>query len=111
MLAMGTHQPDLRWPFPDGRFPADLLAVVQRTVSDGRLPALVVVHDDEDDWLIGDGVNDPNEDGASIVCHVQHITAADPTIEDLAGLPPGHAAERSALGESWSVFPWTYPDA
>jgi hypothetical protein len=35
-------------------------AVVQRTVARGELPALVVVHDAEDYWLVGDGVGDPN---------------------------------------------------
>ena len=50
----------LPWPFPDGEFPRDLGAVVQVTVLDGEMPALLVIHDSEGDRLVGDGFNDLN---------------------------------------------------
>jgi hypothetical protein len=52
------------FPFPDGQFPSELGAVIQRTVLDGTEPARVVIHADEGGWLVGDGVNDPNLPGA-----------------------------------------------
>jgi len=67
---MTQAERDVPFPFPDGRFPASLGAVVQRTVASGELPALVVIHDDENDWLVGDGVNDPDADSASIIFHI-----------------------------------------
>ncbi|UXY32089.1 hypothetical protein [Streptomyces sp. HUAS TT20] len=107
---MGSMQPDVPWPFVDGVFPQDLLAIVQRTVADGSHPALMVIHDDEQDWLLADGLHDPNIDGASIVCHLDHVLNRDPSIAALASLPPGHIAERVSQDEPWSIRPWTYED-
>jgi hypothetical protein len=102
-------QPDISWPFPAGGFPAELLAIVQRTVADGTFPALVVIHDDEDDWLLCDSVHDPNADGASIVTHLDHVLAQDSSLGELAGMPPGHVAERSSARAPWGIRAWTYP--
>lgn len=93
----------LPFPFPDGRFPESLGAVVQRTVLSGELPAREVVHTPERDWAIGDGVNDPNLPGASVATHIWHAIATNSSIATLATMPPGHVARRSAPGEAWSV--------
>ena len=74
-------------PFPDGRFPPQLGALVQTTVADGVEPAREVVHTDDNSWMIGDGVNDPNLPGAAIVLHLHHVLRADPLLEGLASLP------------------------
>ncbi|MEU3033714.1 hypothetical protein [Streptomyces griseoaurantiacus] len=105
---MGSMQPDIAWPFPAGVFPPGLLVIVQRTVVDGAFPALMVIHDDEDDWLLCDGLHDPNADGASIVAHLDHLLAQDPSLVELAGMPPGHVAERSSGETSWEIRTWTY---
>ncbi|MFF7163968.1 hypothetical protein ACFZBP_21870 [Streptomyces sp. NPDC008086] len=107
---MGSMQPDITWPFPNGVFPSGLLAVVQRTVVKGDFPALVVLHDHEDDWLLCDGLHDPNADGASIVAHVDHLLTLDPSLVELASMPLGHVAERSSSGTPWEIRPWTYSD-
>ncbi|MGW2706717.1 hypothetical protein [Streptomyces sp. NPDC001340] len=107
---MGSMQPDVTWPFTDGTFPHDLLAIVQRTVADGSQPALMVIHDDEQDWLLADGLHDPNADGASIVCHLDHVLSLDPSVAALASLPPSHIAERVSRDEPWSIRSWTYED-
>ncbi|MFD4691976.1 hypothetical protein [Streptomyces sp. NPDC058463] len=107
---MGSMQPELSWPYERGVFPAGLLAIVQRTVSEARLPALTVIHDDEDDWLVSDDVHDPNEDGASIVQHLQHVLALDPSLAELATMPPGHVACRTSGTASWEVSTWDYAD-
>ena len=91
----------LPWPFPDGAFPRQLGAVVQVTVLDGTRPALVVVHTSDGDWLVGDGVNDPNTAGACVATHIWHAITRNSSIETLADLPPGHQAERRRPGEPW----------
>jgi hypothetical protein len=53
------------FPFPDSPFPPQLGAVVQRTVADGVLPALTVIHTADNSWIVLDGVNDPNADDAA----------------------------------------------
>ncbi|MET8782295.1 hypothetical protein [Streptomyces sp. NPDC004589] len=70
---MGSIQPDVSWPFESNAFPEGLLAIVQRTVSDGHFPALAVIHDDEDDWLVSDDIHDPNEEEASGILHLDHV--------------------------------------
>jgi len=82
------------WPFPGDRFPADLGAVVQRTVLDGVRPALVVARFPDGAWAIGGGVDDPNVPGASIATHIWHAIRQNSAIEALASLPPGHEARR-----------------
>jgi hypothetical protein len=110
-----THEPHLVYrtapfPFPEDRFPDGLGAVVQRTVADGTLPALAVVHDADGDWLVGDGVNDPNlPDACGLYC-MTHVADADPAVAETATLPPGHAAYRDAPGRPWVVEPFTYED-
>ncbi|WP_432096935.1 hypothetical protein [Streptomyces sp. bgisy100] len=98
------------FPFPEGRFPRDLGAVVQRTVAEGDLPALTVVHDTDGDWLVGDGVNDPNLPGACIVHCLVHLAEADPSLAETASLPAGYAAYRDGPDQPWSIEPFSYED-
>ncbi|WP_329426770.1 hypothetical protein OG339_42055 [Streptosporangium sp. NBC_01495] len=98
------------FPFPAGRFPPELGAVVQRTVVSGELPALVVIHDDENDWLIGDGVTDTGDSAASTLSHVQHVVDRDPTVADTATLPCGYAARRPSRSAPWVIEEWRYAD-
>ena len=95
------------WPFPGGSFPGDLGAVVQRTVLNGELPAGLVIHDDENDWCVGDDVNDPKVPGASVIVHMTHVLAGDSSVSELASLPP----EVSGLdGRGWRPAPGRPPD-
>ena len=91
----------LPFPYPGGRFPLDLGAAIQRTVLTGDEPARVVVHDADGDWAIGDGVNDPNLPGAVVATHIHHIVERDPSVGELASMPPGWKAERDEPGEKW----------
>jgi len=66
---------------------------------------------DDNDWLVGDAVNDPNVDEAAIAAHIRHVVDADPTLEPLATLPPGYQALRMSPQERWEIEPFTYlPD-
>ena len=93
----------LSWPYEGERFPAGLGAVVQNTVLRGEQPAREVIHTPENDWCIGDGVNDPNVAGACTATHIWHVIEWNSSIADLASMPPGHIAERSGPGQPWTV--------
>jgi hypothetical protein len=84
--------------------------VVQKTVADGDLPALVVIHDDEDDWVVNDGVNDPNIPDACDICHLGHVVALDPTVAEVMNIPAGYVAFRQDGVSPWVIEPWKYPD-
>jgi len=56
------------------------LTVVQVTVADGVEPAREVIHSEDNSWLVGDGINDPNPDGAATVLHMHHLLQVDPTL-------------------------------
>jgi hypothetical protein len=91
----------LPWPFPDGRFPTQLGALVQATVLSGEQPARLVIHSSDNDWLIGDGINDPNGPGGSIATHLGHVLNGNSSLATLADLPPGWEATRTAPGSPW----------
>jgi hypothetical protein len=84
-----------------GIFPGDLGAVIRRTVLSGELPAWLVIHDDENDWCVGDDANDPDVLGTSVIAHMTHVFARDPSVSELASLPPGWAAARTGTGQPW----------
>jgi hypothetical protein len=91
-------------------FPPGTSAIVQETVMDRRMPALVVIHDDEDDWLVGDGVNDPNVRGASGIYHIDHVVALDPSIGEVAAMPTAHWATRPSASDPWTISQFSYED-
>lgn len=91
-----------------GAFSSDVYAIVQKTVIEGKLPALFVIHDDEGDWLVGDGVNDPNLEGASGFYHISHVVGLDRSIAETAVLPVGHVARRESGESPWTVSRFSY---
>jgi hypothetical protein len=97
---MFRHLPS---PFENERFPDELGAVVQVSVLTGEQPAREVIHAPDGSWLVGDGVNDPNPSGASVATHLAHAIERNSSIAELANMPPGHIAQRSAPGEPWTV--------
>ena len=100
----------LPFPFQDGRFPSQLGVVVQRSVMDGKEPARVVIHTDDNSWVVGDGINDPNPPGAATALHMHHLLLSDPTLAELASLPLGHIASRDGPGRPWTITQHTWPD-
>lgn len=84
--------------------------VMQRTIINGEMPALIVVHDDEGDWLIGDGVNDPNEDGACGIYHLSQVVSLDESLAEVMNLPAGFAATRESISSAWEISPWEFDD-
>ena len=100
----------LPFPFDDDIFPATLGAVVQRTVLDGREPAREVTHAADGSWLVGDGVNDPNEPDAVVVTHISHVVERNSSVAGLATLPLGHVARRNQPGDEWVREPHAWLD-
>src|SRR5690349_16510246 len=103
---MGEMWQFVDFPFPDDRFPGELGAVIQRTVLDGVLPARYVAHAADNSWLVGDSINDPNEEGAAVAAHIRHVVDRDPSLEQLATLPPGFQALRKSLDDPWEIEPF-----
>jgi hypothetical protein len=98
------------FPFADGRFPDDLGAVVQKTVLEGQEPARYVGHTAENDWVVGDGLNDPNTAGASVATHMRHVIERDSSLAPLATLPAGFQAEREDPDHEWTISPFVWLD-
>jgi hypothetical protein len=94
---------DVEFPFPDGRFPRHLGAVVQRTVFTGAEPVREVIHISDNSWIVGDGVTNPSLPGAALVDSMSHIADDDPSIADLADLPLGHIAQRPEPHAPWTI--------
>jgi hypothetical protein len=91
-------------PSPGDGFPAELGAVVQRTVLTGERPALEVVHAPDGSWAVGDGAADPNLPGACLVTHMGHVVERNSSVAGLATMPPGHWARRDGPGQPWTVM-------
>ena len=100
----------LAWPFEHGEFPSNLGAVVQWTVANGELPALYVGHTDENSWLVGDGVNDPNVAGGCAAMCIWAAINHNADMRELADLPIGWAAERDGPDEPWRRTPFRFAD-
>lgn len=95
---------------PRRAFPDQLAAVIQQTVLSGESPARLVIHSAENDWLMGDGVTDPNEPGACLAAHIHHALSQNSSLTSLADLAPGWQAERTDPGHPWIRTPHTWEE-
>jgi predicted adenylyl cyclase CyaB len=85
------------WPFVD---PEDTVAITLERILRAESPILLVTHDREDGgWQFLDGAHVMEEDG--VVVQLGEMIQFDPSLEDLADLPMGWHAWRSALGSPW----------
>lgn len=85
------------WKFADGR---RSLAFVAPAVNAGTEPVTLVSHDEDGAWqFIGD--SSLADVGGPVVVCLQHPVDSDATLMELADLPAGWCAERSAPGEPW----------
>jgi hypothetical protein len=85
--------------------PRNLGVFVCRDVYDGS-PALVVWHDADGDWqfFCGEPHGDGDIENILLAC-LEHVVEQDPTLNDLAMLPPGYGAERANARAAWNTFP------
>jgi hypothetical protein len=78
---------------------ADPLVFVMRDVFDGR-PILTVYHESDGDWqYLTQGEATP--ENAQLV-HQSHVYELDPSLHELASMPPGTWAVRHHLGAPWA---------
>lgn len=86
------------WPFAD---PENVAVFTVADIAFGRAPILRVTHDEEDGgWQFHTGGPLPAASEWKLVL-LKNVATLDPTIKELADLPLGWEATRSAAGEKW----------
>ena len=86
-----------KWPFAD---PKNVAVITLKSIVKGGKPILHVAHDADDGmWQFLDGTT-VSEENASVVS-LEEITRIDPTVMELADLPLGWYAYRSAPSDPW----------
>jgi hypothetical protein len=85
------------WPFDD---PENVATMTVRQVTHGGQPIRLVVRDADDGmWQFLTG--GPFEMADAMIVSLREVYRIDPSIGELADLPPGSQAERSAVGKPW----------
>jgi len=79
-----------------------------RTVASGERPALEIVHTPDNGWMVADGINDPNVEGACVVMHMTHVVEQNPSLAAQATLPPGFMATREHVFAPWVISPFEW---
>ncbi len=86
------------WPFVD---PENVAVITLRDITDGKARILWVTHDEEDGmWQFLDGRENPDPSDAAVVS-LKHVYGLDPSVGELADLPYGWRAWRSAPDQPW----------
>jgi hypothetical protein len=92
---------DTPWPFDQ---PRNCAALTMRQVLDGLEPILLVSHDEDDHGWQFIGTSDALAADGRVVC-LDEIVQLDPTVLDVADLPPGWQAVREFVGGQWTRRP------
>ncbi|MEM9266514.1 MAG: hypothetical protein AAGA46_13415 [Cyanobacteria bacterium P01_F01_bin.13] len=88
------------WPFDQAK---NVAAITTRQVLDEQHPILQVVHySDDHSWAFTCGTTDHPKDGK--VVGMGCIVGIDPTLKEIADLPPGWGAWRETAGGSWTRY-------
>ena len=95
-LRISMEPSDEIWPFPQ---PRDCVSITMRQILDGEEPILMACHDLDGEWQFI-GTTDANEEDGRIV-GLGCIVDFDPTLLELADLPPGWSAVRDRVGDRW----------
>ena len=91
---------EIAWPFDQA---PNVAAITVRAVLEGD-PITFVAHDEDDHgWQFLDG-RDPDTREGRLIC-MSDALARDPTLREIADLPPGWIAWRSDPSSPWSRRP------
>jgi hypothetical protein len=85
------------WPFDQ---PANCAVITLRSIVFGGEPILSVSHDADDHGWQFLGWGDAQEADAAVVS-LSEIVLLDPTVREVADMPPGWRAWRRTVGEPW----------
>jgi len=89
------------WPFDD---PPNLAVVTTRQVTEHGVAILFVSHDEDDGgWQFLTG-EPPREEDARVVA-LRRIWLLDPSVGELANLPPRWQASRNTPADPWRRVP------
>lgn len=88
------------WPFDQAR---DCATITMRQVMDGEEPILLVSHDEDDHGWQFIGLSDASVDDGRVVC-LEHVVHQDPSVLEVADLPPGWQAVRDYVGGPWTRY-------
>ena len=89
------------WPFEE---PENVATMTVRQVTHEGLPILLVSHDADDgmwQFLSGGSV----EMADAMIVSLRVVYSLDPTVGELADLPLGWTATRTAVGQPWQRQP------
>ena len=86
-----------QWPFDQ---PKNCSTFTMRQVMTRAEPILLVSHDEEDHGWQFIGSSEASMEDAMLVT-LKSIVAIDPSVGEVADLPPGWQAVRSAPGHPW----------
>ena len=84
------------WPFDE---PRNLATITTRRIVHEGWPILLVTHHEDGDWTFMDG--EAFEETEALVIGLANMGARDPTMRDLADLPPGCEACREGRHTPW----------
>lgn len=93
-----SHQHNFKsWAFEE---PINTVSFTTRQVLEGVSPVLEVYHDHDGDWQFLCG-GTPETSDLKLVC-LGCMVERDPTLLQLADMPPGWSATRATPTEGWS---------
>ena len=94
---MKENQED-HWPFDQ---PRNSATFTMRQVIEGVEPILLAALDSDDHCWQFIGTSDASLADALVVC-LEHVVRLDPTVREVADLPPGWRAIREYVGGAWT---------
>ena len=96
-----STEADNPWPFDQA---PNVAATTTVNVIEHDAPILLVVHyDDDHSWAFLCGMTNDDADGR--VIGMGTALRLDPSLREIADLPPGWKAWRSTVGETWQRGP------
>lgn len=98
---MNSQRPSADWPFDQ---PRNCTTITLRSIVFQGAPILHVTHDADDHGWQFLGLADADTADACVV-GLECAVALDPTVRELADLPPGWHAWRSSRGAPWHRAP------